>query len=86
MQNEAGDVVDVYIPRKCSASGRIIGARDYASVQLNIADVDEKTGRVSGTFKTYAVSGFIRAMGESDDSLNRLGVKDGIIGGEQTQN
>ena len=44
MQNEAGDVVDVYIPRKCSSSGRIIGAKDHASVQLNVADVDEKTG------------------------------------------
>lgn len=45
MQNEAGEVVDVYIPRKCSSSGRIIGAKDHASVQLNVADVDEKTGK-----------------------------------------
>merc|ERR1712126_242331 len=26
MQNEAGEYVDLYIPRKCSASNRIIGA------------------------------------------------------------
>lgn len=61
MQNEAGEVVDVYIPRKwlvdcdgeqqiesslyvvvfvsSSASGRIIGAKDHASIQINIADV-----------------------------------------------
>ena len=32
MQNESGEVVDTYIPRKCSASGRIIGAKDHASV------------------------------------------------------
>jgi small subunit ribosomal protein S21e len=44
MQNEAGEVVDVYIPRKCSSSGRIIGAKDHASVQINVAEVDEKTG------------------------------------------
>nr|Q4KTC0.1 RecName: Full=Small ribosomal subunit protein eS21; AltName: Full=40S ribosomal protein S21 [Suberites domuncula]AAX48898.1 S21 [Suberites domuncula] len=85
MQNEAGETVDVYIPRKCSASGRIIGARDYAAVQLNIADVDEKTGRVTGGFKTYAVSGFIRAMGESDDCLHRICTRDGICAGEQPQ-
>ena len=34
MQNESGEVVDTYIPRKCSASGRIIGAKDHASVQI----------------------------------------------------
>merc|ERR1712180_214009 len=48
MQNEAGEYVDLYIPRKCSASNRIIGAGDHASVQINIAEVDEKTGRMTG--------------------------------------
>merc|ERR1711962_1766523 len=41
MQNEAGEYVDLYIPRKCSASNRIIGAGDHASVQINIAEDDE---------------------------------------------
>merc|ERR1719244_1481946 len=70
MQNEAGEYVDLYIPRKCSASNRIIGAGDHASIQINIATVDEKTGRMTGTgeYKTYAICGKIRGMGESDDS------------------
>merc|ERR1712136_231523 len=79
MQNEAGEYVDLYIPRKCSASNRIIVAKDHASIQLNIVDVDEKTGRMTGTSKTYAICGTIRRMGESDDCLNRLAKKDGII-------
>merc|ERR1711881_32945 len=79
MQNEAGEYVDLYIPRKCSASNRIIAAKDHASIQLNIADVDEKTGRMTGSTKTYAICGTIRRMGESDDCLNRLAKKDGII-------
>ena len=62
-----------------SASNRIIAAKDHASIQLNIADVDEKTGRMTGTTKTYAVCGTIRRMGESDDCINRLAKKDGII-------
>lgn len=62
-----------------SASNRIIAAKDHASIQLNIADVDEKTGRMTGTSKTYAICGTIRRMGESDDCLNRLAKKDGII-------
>ena len=36
MQNDAGEVVDMYIPRKCSSSGKIIGAKDHAAVQVSI--------------------------------------------------
>jgi small subunit ribosomal protein S21e len=62
-----------------SASNRIISAKDHASIQINIADVDETTGRMTGTNKTYAICGAIRKMGESDDCINRLAKKDGII-------
>merc|ERR1711879_548335 len=78
-QNEAGEYVDMYIPRKCSASNRIIAAKDHASIQMNIADVDPETGRMTGTWKTYAICGAIRRMGESDDCINRLAKKDGIL-------
>lgn len=62
-----------------SASNRIISAKDHASIQINIADVDETTGRMTGSYKTYAICGAIRKMGESDDCINRLAKKDGII-------
>ena len=39
MQNENGEYVDLYVPRKCSTSNRIIHAKDHASIQINIADV-----------------------------------------------
>ncbi|MCL4132822.1 UNVERIFIED_CONTAM: hypothetical protein GTU68_019040 [Idotea baltica] len=79
MQNESGEYVDLYVPRKCSASNRIIFAKDYASIQLNIAEVDEESGRMTGHNKTYAICGEIRMMGESDDCLARLAKKDGIL-------
>uniref|UniRef100_A0A8C7NLN5 Small ribosomal subunit protein eS21 n=1 Tax=Oncorhynchus mykiss TaxID=8022 RepID=A0A8C7NLN5_ONCMY len=62
MQNDAGEFVDLYVPRKCSASNRIIGAKDHASIQINIAEVDKATGRFNGQFKTYAICGAIRRM------------------------
>ncbi|NXA47474.1 RS21 protein, partial [Nothocercus julius] len=62
MQNDAGEFVDLYVPRKCSASNRIIGAKDHASIQINISEVDRVTGRVNGQFKTYAICGAIRRM------------------------
>nr|ALS05072.1 40S ribosomal protein S21 [Centropages tenuiremis]ALS05073.1 40S ribosomal protein S21 [Centropages tenuiremis]ALS05082.1 40S ribosomal protein S21 [Centropages tenuiremis] len=79
MQNEAGEYVDLYIPRKCSASNRILAAKDHASIQINLAEVDPETGRMTGSNKTYAICGAIRRMGESDDCINRLAKKDGLV-------
>lgn len=73
MQNDAGEFVDLYVPRKCSASNRIIAAKDHASIQMNVAEVDRTTGRFNGQFKTYGICGAIRRMGESDDSILRFG-------------
>ena len=44
-----------------SSSGRIIGARDHASVQISVAEVNE-TGTVTGASKSYAICGFIRSL------------------------
>lgn len=66
------------IHRTSSATNRLIGAKDHASVQINVGDVDEN-GRFTGSFTTYALSGFVRAQSEADDSLNRLATKDGCM-------
>ncbi|XP_032828804.1 small ribosomal subunit protein eS21 [Petromyzon marinus] len=79
MQNDTGEFVDLYVPRKCSASNRIIAAKDHASVQMNIAEVDPSTGRFNGQYKTYAICGPIRRMGESDDCILRLAKDDSIV-------
>lgn len=78
MQNDKGVIVDLYIPRKCSATSRLIGAKDHAAVQLNVCNVDEN-GRMNGTNFTYALSGMVRSNAEADDSLNRLATNDGYL-------
>lgn len=67
-----------YVPRKCSATNRIIKAKDHASVQLSVGKVDEN-GRYTGENQVYALCGFVRSRAESDDSLNRLAQKDGFL-------
>ncbi|KAF0916641.1 hypothetical protein E2562_007923 [Oryza meyeriana var. granulata] len=71
MQNEEGQMVDLYVPRKCSATNRIITSKDHASVQINIGHVDEN-GLYDGRFTTFALCGFIRAQGDADSALDRL--------------
>lgn len=65
-----GQVVDLYVPRKCSATNRLIIAKDHASVQINVAEVDE-SGKMTGSNLTYAFCGSVRETGDADDSLNR---------------
>merc|ERR1711937_512053 len=71
MQNDKGEIVDLYIPRKCSASNRLIGAKDKPSIQINFCDVDPVTGRMLSTNQSFAICGALRRMGESDASLYR---------------
>ncbi|CAM9024445.1 unnamed protein product [Wickerhamomyces anomalus] len=71
--------VELYVPRKCSATNRIIKAKDHASVQINIVNVDEEGRAIPNNFTTYALSGYVRARGEADDSLNRLAQNDGLL-------
>uniref|UniRef100_A0A1I7VKH2 Small ribosomal subunit protein eS21 n=1 Tax=Loa loa TaxID=7209 RepID=A0A1I7VKH2_LOALO len=79
-QNDEGALVELYIPRKCSSSSRIIAATDHAAVQIDLVDVDPKTGRmVPGKVIRYAICGEIRCMGESDDCILRLAKRDGLI-------
>ncbi|KAI8904132.1 putative 40s ribosomal protein s21 [Gorgonomyces haynaldii] len=79
MQNDKGQIVDIYIPRKCSATGRLIAAKDHASVQINIVDVDQNGVMVPGSSKPIALGGFVRALGQGDDSINRLAQQDGYL-------
>ncbi|KAJ4838817.1 40S ribosomal protein [Turnera subulata] len=61
MQNEEGKNMDLYIPRKCSATNRLITSKDHASVQINIGHLDAN-GRYNDQFSTFALCGFVRAQ------------------------
>ncbi|VDM04203.1 unnamed protein product [Schistocephalus solidus] len=65
MQNEAGEFVDMYVPRRCDVSNQLIGAKDHASISIRLAEVDHNTGRMTGKCKVFNISGQVRAMGES---------------------
>ncbi|KAF6144460.1 hypothetical protein GIB67_024687 [Kingdonia uniflora] len=71
MQNEEGQNVDLYIPRKCSATNRLITSKDHASVQINIGHINE-SGLYTGQFTTVALCGFVRAQGDADSAVDRI--------------
>lgn len=53
MENDEGQLVELYVPRKCSASSRIIAATDHAAVQIDLADVDQNGRMIPGKVTRY---------------------------------
>jgi len=71
MQNASGQLVDLYIPRKCSWTSKLITAKDHASIQLNIGHLDEN-GVYTGDFSTVALAGGVRLTGNGDSAVDQL--------------
>mmetsp|Transcript_18575 Transcript_18575/g.60557 ORF Transcript_18575/g.60557 Transcript_18575/m.60557 type:complete len:83 (+) Transcript_18575:45-293(+) len=71
MLNDAGESVDLYIPRKCSWTNRLLQSTDNGSTQINIGHLDEH-GVYTGNYTTFALSGYVRNMGEGDSALDLL--------------
>lgn len=75
MQNENGENVDLYVPRKCSYTSRLITSKDHGSVQINVANVDPVTGVYTGETTAFALAGYIRNKSEGDMALTFLAEK-----------
>ena len=78
MQNEAGENVDLYVPRKCSYTNRLVKAKDHSSVQINVANVDPVTGVATGENTPFCLAGYIRFKSEGDMALTDLVQKNDI--------
>lgn len=72
MQNESGHNVDLYIPRKCSYTNRLIAAKDHGAVQINVANIDPNTGTFTGESTAFALNGYIRNKSEGDMAFTHL--------------
>lgn len=59
-----------------SATNRLITAKDHASVQIDIARVNE-AGIITGEVNTVAICGFVRRKGLSDEAFFRIAKKVG---------
>ena len=73
MQNSEGNYVDLYIPRKCEATNRLIDCKDTASVQITLntdgLNVEQNKDKKN---LTVILSGFVRSKGNSDAALNKI--------------
>ena len=74
MQNSEGQYVDLYIPRKCQATNRLIDCKDTASVQITLNTDGLNLEKQKDDKKNFTVvlSGFVRSRGNSDAALNKI--------------
>jgi len=73
MKNVSGEDVDLYVPRKCSATSKILCPTDRSSIQLNIPKVDADGRIVEGEFEHFiAISGYVRNKGRSDQEIEKI--------------
>ena len=75
MQNSEGTYVDLYIPRKCHATNRLLDCKDTASVQITLntdgLNLENKKDEEKKNL-TMVISGFVRTKGNSDAALNKF--------------
>jgi len=62
---------EIYIPRKCSFSNKILPSKDFSSTQISIGLIN-KNGNYNGKNKIFAFNGFFRRNGKIDYALNIL--------------
>ncbi|MCQ2817947.1 MAG: 40S ribosomal protein S21 [archaeon] len=81
MENDQKKVVDLYIPRRCFATNRILDAKDHASVQITLstAGLKEFEDKTKEDKITMILSGFVRKKGNADAALNKFLKSKGVL-------
>eukprot|EP00483_Globobulimina_turgida_P008517 UN08534 len=80
MNTEQGRLVEMYIPRKCSWTHKLLPATERGSVQINVAALDPKTGVYKpNEFDTFVFASKVRSDAVADKALSKLAYKKGLI-------
>lgn len=70
--NDKHKLTDIFLPRKCDYTDRVITSKDHSSVQISICDV-----RPDGTIdlsksNLITLCGYVRGTGQSDAALEKV--------------
>lgn len=70
--NQDNKLTDIYLPRKCDYTDRVITSKDYSSVQLSIADVTLPSFSSTTTEPSISTSPTLLPFLDSFDQLVRV--------------
>lgn len=70
--NLENKLTDLYLPRKCDYTDKIITPKDNASVQINVCDLNADGTINLGKSSILTICGFVRSVGESDTAVDKI--------------
>ncbi|MCL4117316.1 UNVERIFIED_CONTAM: hypothetical protein GTU68_050414 [Idotea baltica] len=71
--NDKNKLTDIYLPRKCDYTDRVITSKDRSSIQLGICDVnDDGTINLEKQPTLITICGYVRSTGQSDVALEKV--------------
>ena len=70
--NQDNKLTDLYLPRKCDYTDKLITPKDSASVQITICDLNEDGTINLGKSNILTVCGFVRSIGEGDTAIEKI--------------
>lgn len=70
--NVENKLTDLYLPRKCDYTDRLITPKDNASVQISVCDLNPDGTINLGKSNIVTVCGFVRSLGESDTAIDKI--------------
>uniref|UniRef100_A0A0K8RE69 Small ribosomal subunit protein eS21 n=1 Tax=Ixodes ricinus TaxID=34613 RepID=A0A0K8RE69_IXORI len=83
MINDDGKLVDLYIPRKCSATSRLLEL-DYkeptvTNYKTRLLGLTDENGVYNNQNVSFALSHTMRSTGDGDEAMNRLFKEHGLL-------
>lgn len=70
--NDKSKLTDIYLPRKCDYTDRVITSKDRSSVQISICDVREDGTIDLSKSNLVTICGYVRFTGQSDVALEKV--------------
>jgi small subunit ribosomal protein S21e len=70
--NQDSKVTDLYLPRKCDYTDRIITPKDNSSIQLNICEVNADGTINLNKSSIVTICGYVRSLGNSAAAIEKV--------------
>ena len=77
--NDKHNLTDIYLPRKCDYTDKMITAKDRSSIQLSVCDVNADGTINLAKSNIISLCGFVRGTGQSDIALEKVMKEKSII-------
>lgn len=77
--NDKHKLTDIYLPRKCDYTDRVITSKDRSSVQISICDVSDDGTIDLAKSNLVTLCGYVRFTGQSDIALEKVMKEKNII-------